>query len=85
MELCLRLGHPRFRLHVLWGARYQNRKWHWITPGAAFGITLWIFSTVGLRIYLHFNDSYSANYGSVGAVIILLLCVVRFFDAPQWL
>jgi membrane protein len=29
-------------------------------------------ASVGLRVYLHFFNSYSATYGSLGAVIILL-------------
>jgi membrane protein len=62
-----------FALTYYWAPDIQERHWHWITPGAAFGITLWILSTVTLRLYLHFNDTYSASYGAVGAVIILLL------------
>lgn len=50
----------------------KERRWHWITPGAAVGIILWILATVGLRIYLHFFHSFSVTYGSLGAVIILL-------------
>jgi membrane protein len=32
-----------------------------------------VLASVGLRIYLHFFNSYSKSYGSLGAVIILLL------------
>ena len=29
--------------------------------------------SLGLRVYLHFANSYSATYGSLGAVIVLML------------
>ena len=50
----------------------KNSKWHWLTPGAAIGIFGWLASSIALRIYLHYFDSYSVTYGSLGAVIILL-------------
>ena len=37
------------------------------------GVTLWVLASVGLRVYLHFFNSYSKSYGSLGAVMILLL------------
>jgi len=46
--------------------------WHWVTPGAVTGITGWVICSLGLRIYLHFFDSFSLTYGSLGGVIILL-------------
>ncbi len=48
-------------------------KWAWVTPGAVIGFALWVIASVALRIYLHFFNSYSATYGSLGAVIILML------------
>jgi len=36
-------------------------------------VGLWLLASVGFRIYLHFFNSYSATYGSLGAVIILML------------
>ena len=48
-------------------------KWEWVTPGALVGFLLWILASLGFRIYLHFFNSYGATYGSVGAVIILML------------
>lgn len=48
------------------------KRWHWLTPGAAIGIAAWLVASIGLRIYLHYFDSYSVTYGSLGAVIILL-------------
>lgn len=51
----------------------KQQKWHWVTPGAVAGLTLWLFASIALRVYLHFFDSYSATYGSLGAVIILML------------
>jgi len=50
----------------------EQRHWQWITPGAVVGMVTWILASAGLRIYLHFFNSYSATYGSLGAVIILL-------------
>ena len=50
----------------------KNKRWHWLTPGAAIGIFGWLAASVGLRVYLHYFPSYSAAYGSLGAVIILL-------------
>ena len=42
------------------------------TPGGTVGILGWILASLGLRPYLHFSDSYSLAYGSLGAVVILL-------------
>ncbi len=50
----------------------KNSRWRWFTPGAAIGIFGWVAASLGLRVYLHYFNSYSATYGSLGAVIILL-------------
>lgn len=55
------------------GPNLKNRRWHWVTPGSAFGVLLWLAASLGLRAYLHFFNSYSATYGSLGAVMILLV------------
>ena len=51
----------------------EQRHWQWISPGAVVGILLWLAVSFGFRVYLHFFNSYSATYGALGAVIILLL------------
>jgi membrane protein len=55
------------------GPDLRERRWHWITPGSAFAALLWFLLSVGFRIYLHFFNTYSAVYGSLGAVMILLV------------
>ncbi|HET6144512.1 MAG TPA: YihY/virulence factor BrkB family protein [Candidatus Acidoferrales bacterium] len=52
----------------------KDRQWHWITPGAVVGVLLLLAISIGLRIYIHFSGNYAATYGSLGAVIVLLLC-----------
>jgi membrane protein len=54
------------------GPNLKDRHWHWITPGSAFGASLWLLASIGFRMYLHFFDTYSASYGALGAVMILL-------------
>jgi membrane protein len=56
-----------------WAPDLRKRQWHWISPGAALAVTGWLLISIGFRIYLHFFDSYSVTYGSLGAVIILLM------------
>jgi membrane protein len=51
----------------------HDQKWTWVTPGSAIGVGLWLLISFGFRLYLHFFDSYSATYGSLGAVIVLML------------
>jgi membrane protein len=50
----------------------KNKRWHWLTPGAAVGILCWIVASLGLKFYLHFFNSFTVTYGSLGAVIVLL-------------
>ena len=50
----------------------KNKRWHWLTPGAAIGIAGWLLASVAFRVYLHFSPNYTVAYGSLGAVIILL-------------
>ena len=46
--------------------------WEWVTPGAVLAILVWLLASGALRLYLHYFDSYSVTYGSLGAVIVLL-------------
>lgn len=45
----------------------------WLSPGVLVAIILWVLVSLGFRLYLHFFNSYSATYGSLGALIILML------------
>lgn len=47
--------------------------WNWITAGSLVAMILWIVSTTGFRIYLQYFNSYNRTYGSIGAVIIMML------------
>lgn len=38
-----------------------------------FGAFLWLAASVGFRIYLHFLNRYPATYGSLEAVMILVV------------
>lgn len=48
-----------------------NRPWG--TPGAVTGVILWLLASFGLRIYLSYFHAYTTAYGSLGAVILLLV------------
>ncbi|MDQ1707795.1 MAG: rane protein [Pyrinomonadaceae bacterium] len=51
----------------------RDQKWIWITPGSVVGLSLWLLVSFGFKLYLHFFDSYSKTYGTLGAVIVLML------------
>jgi membrane protein len=55
------------------GPDVKERHWYWITPGSVVGVVVWFAASGALRLYLHFFNTYSKTYGSLGAVIILLL------------
>ena len=62
-----------FALVYYFGPDLHEQHWYWITPGSLTGVLLWVAVSFGFRGYLHFFNSYSKTYGSLGAVIILLL------------
>jgi len=62
-----------FALIYYFAPNVEERHWYWITPGSVVGVALWLAASAGFRIYLHFFNSYSKTYGSLGAAIILML------------
>ena len=62
-----------FAVLYYWAPDIKKRRWHWLTPGGAIGIAGWLVASLGFRLYLHFFNTYSITYGSLGAVIILLM------------
>jgi membrane protein len=62
-----------FALIYYFAPDVKDQKWHWVTPGALVGLVLWLVVSFALKLYLHYFDRYSATYGSLGAVIVLLL------------
>lgn len=63
-----------FAVTYYFAPNLEHPKWHWITPGAVAGVLLLIAVWAGMRIYLHFWSTFTTTYGSLGGVIVLLLC-----------
>jgi len=61
-----------FAVIYYWAPDVKSRRWHWLTPGGTIGIAGWLLASLGLRAYLHYFNTFSVTYGSLGAVIILL-------------
>jgi membrane protein len=51
----------------------RNRKWRLITPGAVFAVSASIIVSILFSLYLRVVPKHNAIYGSLGAVIVLLL------------
>ena len=51
----------------------HEQHWYWITPGSIVGVVMWAIASFAMRVYLHFFNTYSKTYGSLGAVIVLML------------
>jgi len=62
-----------FALIYNFAPNHDPFRWKWITPGAVIGVVLWLLFSGGFRLYLRYFDSYAATYGSLGAMIILML------------
>ena len=48
-------------------------KWQWISWGSGAATALWILGSIAFTTYVSKVGSYDKTYGSLGAVIILLL------------
>ena len=52
---------------------FKRFRWIWINYGSIVAILLWIVLTTGFRTYLSYFNTYNRTYGSLGAVIIMML------------
>jgi membrane protein len=50
-----------------------EQRFRFISPGAVFGVGVVILAALGFRFYVESFGKYEATYGSLGAVIVLLL------------
>ena len=50
-----------------------EQKFAFITPGSVFGVNLLIVASLGFSFYTSNFADYNATFGSIGAVIILML------------
>lgn len=62
-----------FAVLYYWAPDWRHRRWRWISTGTIVGVAGWLLASFGFRIYIHYFNSYSVTYGSLGAVIILLM------------
>ncbi len=51
----------------------HGRRWVWMTPGSIVATLLWLVASLAFRLYLQFFDTYNKTYGTLGAVIVLML------------
>ena len=56
-----------------WLPCFKEFHWVWISPGSITAIIVWVLFGSLFRLYLHYFNSYNKAYGSLGAVIILML------------
>ncbi len=50
-----------------------SQPFRYITPGAVIAVLVWIAASLGFSFYVSNFNSYSATYGAVASVIVLLL------------
>jgi membrane protein len=50
-----------------------QQRWIWLTPGAIIATTLWLLTSLAFKYYVVNITSYSATYGAIGGVMVLML------------
>jgi membrane protein len=51
----------------------RDAHWKWVTVGSIFAIVAWVVVTLGFRLYVSTFGSYNETYGSLSAVVVMLL------------
>ncbi|MBP2305721.1 YihY family inner membrane protein [Azospirillum melinis] len=51
----------------------REPQWRWVTWGSAMATIVWLLGSLGFSVYVSNFGSYNETYGSVGAVVVLLL------------
>ncbi len=51
----------------------SDANWKWVSVGSIFAIVAWVLVTLGFRWYVSAFDSYNKTYGSLSAVVVMLM------------
>ena len=64
-----------FGLAILYryGPARRPAKWRWVMPGAVLATVLWMVISLGFSVYVTNFGSYEKTFGSLGAVVVLLM------------
>lgn len=54
------------------GPSRQDARWQWLTPGSIFTSIVWLLLAIGFSFYVTRLTDYSATYGSIAAIVMLL-------------
>lgn len=52
---------------------HRERRFHWLTPGSALGVVLWLAASGGFFFYVSNFGRFEATYGVFAGAVILLL------------
>jgi membrane protein len=55
------------------GPDRADARWRWLTLGSMLATVLWLAATIGFGFYAARFGDYNATYGSLGAVVVLLM------------
>ncbi|GIZ51631.1 YihY/virulence factor BrkB family protein [Noviherbaspirillum aridicola] len=58
---------------LYWAAPNVSHRFRLITPGAAVAVVVWILASLAFDYYVRSFADYNATYGSLGAIVVLLL------------
>jgi membrane protein len=56
-----------------YGPSREEPRWRWVSWGAVIATVLWVIGSVLFSVYVTRFGNYNETYGSVGAIVILLM------------
>jgi len=56
-----------------YGPSRSNPRWAWVSWGAVVATVLWVVASIGFSLYVANFGAYDKTYGSLGAVVVLML------------
>jgi len=62
-----------------YGPCRRSAKWRWVSVGSLFATVLWLAASAGFSFYVEHLANYDRTYGSLGAVIVLLVWLYLSF------
>lgn len=71
--LLVAIGGAGITIFYRYGTSRAYPQWKWVTGGSGVAVVLWLLATAGFSWYLRNFGNYNDTYGSLGALIILLL------------